>query len=116
MNSALITRQVHLQEGASMLKACSESGMSVKAWLRENGISRDKYYYWKRKLKDICLDELCPSFVEIAAVPETPAEIHLPYKNETCAALKIGVVSIDIYESASSDFLKKLMEAACHAE
>jgi len=69
MNSALITRQVHLQEGASMLKACSKSGMSVKAWLRENGISRDKYYYWKRKLKDICLDELCPSFVEIAAVP-----------------------------------------------
>ena len=30
--------------------ACRSSGMTVRAWCRENGLSEKTYYYWQRRL------------------------------------------------------------------
>ena len=30
--------------------ACRSSGMIVRAWCRENGLSEKTYYYWQRRL------------------------------------------------------------------
>lgn len=36
---------------------CQSSGMSVKAWCRENGISTSSYYHYLRKIRESVLDE-----------------------------------------------------------
>lgn len=34
-----------------ILRACEESGQTIRAYCYENGINECSYYYWKRKLR-----------------------------------------------------------------
>ena len=114
MNSVVVANQVRLRQAASMVRACSESGMPVKEWLQENGVSKYAYYYWKRKLKDVCLDELGPSFVELPAASES--EHPGPSDKEAISAtMRIGNRTVEIYDSATAGFLENLLKAAGHA-
>ena len=115
MNSVIVSKQLRLSRGSALVKACQESGLSVKDWCEMNGITKDTYYYWKRKLKDLCLDQMdMPSFVDISgeSLPQTPAA---PTGPEASASLILPGFRIDVYEGASPAFLRKLMEAAKNA-
>lgn len=52
-----IKSKVSLQEWQQRIVDCQNSGMSVKAWCRENGISTGSYYFHLRKISESVLDE-----------------------------------------------------------
>ena len=111
MNSVIVSKQLRLSRGSALVKACQESGLSVKAWCEMNGITKDTYYYWKRKLKDICLDSIeIPSFIDISELQHSYNE-PVPVQ-EAAASVTIDGIRIDIYRSATAGFLKNLVEAA----
>ncbi len=58
MDSVTVSRDYRRMKGALMIKAYEESGMSLREWLQQNNVSKDKYYYWRRKLRDCQLDEI----------------------------------------------------------
>ena len=39
-----------VQEWSARVTECRSSGIGVKAWCREHGISRKTYYYWERQV------------------------------------------------------------------
>lgn len=115
MNSVAVSKQLRLSRGSALVKACQESGLSIKDWCEMNGITKHTYYYWKRKIKDLCLDQMeIPSFVDISEEfpPRTQAASRDP---EASATVILQGLRIDVYESASPAFLRKLMEAAKNA-
>lgn len=115
MNSVTVSKQLRLSRGTALVKACQESGLKVKEWCALNGVTKDTYYYWKRKLKDLCLDQVdIPSFVDISGEfpPQTLAATATP---EASASVILPGLRIDVYEGASPAFLQKLMEAAKNA-
>lgn len=115
MNSVTVSKQLRLSRGSALVKACQESGLKVKEWCDLNGVTKDTYYYWKRKLKDLCLDQMdIPSFVDISEelLSRTMAGQSDP---EASASVILQGLRIDVYESASPAFLQKLMEAAKNA-
>ena len=46
-----LTTQYRLEQWTTIIQECVNSGKLVNAWCAENNISRDKYYYWLRKVK-----------------------------------------------------------------
>lgn len=46
-----LTNQYRLEHWAAIIQKCINSGKMVNDWCVENNISRDKYYYWLRKVK-----------------------------------------------------------------
>lgn len=52
-----IKTKVTLQEWQQRILNCQNSGMSVKAWCRENGISTGAYYFHLRKIRESVLEE-----------------------------------------------------------
>ena len=50
MTAVEIKRQVKTQEWASKVRACRSSGLSVRAWCQENGVSSTTYYKWENIL------------------------------------------------------------------
>ena len=36
---------------------CQQSGMSIKAWCRENGVATSSYYHYLRKIRESMLQE-----------------------------------------------------------
>ena len=52
---AIVKKQVQKAEWTERIRKCSESGLTVSEWCRENGINLKTYYYHLRKLrKEIC--------------------------------------------------------------
>ena len=53
--------------------------MKILQWLEINNISKDQYYYWQRKLKEICIDTLerqAAIFVDLPVTKEVPISIE----------------------------------------
>ncbi|WP_408610541.1 IS66 family insertion sequence element accessory protein TnpA [Blautia liquoris] len=55
------------------------SGLTIKAWCYQNHFTKDQYYYWKRLLKEVCLEATLP---EIVQVP-------LPIGEEGCPVARV---------------------------
>ena len=56
MNSVTVSGSLRAIEGAALIRSYKESGMKLSDWLSSNNISKHKYYYWRRKLRDTYLD------------------------------------------------------------
>lgn len=45
-----LSKQERLEQWSGKIAACRGSGMTVRAWCQERGISEKTYYYWQRRL------------------------------------------------------------------
>ena len=52
-----IKSKVSLQEWQQRVLDCQSSGMSVKTWCQQNGISTGSYYFHLRKIRESVLEE-----------------------------------------------------------
>ena len=52
MNAHQKLHQLKLQEWIPRFSEQKESGLTIREWCKENGISIHKYNYWKRCLKE----------------------------------------------------------------
>ena len=62
----LVKREEQAQEWSARIQACRESGMSVSAWCRENGIAVKTYYYHLRKLREKLCEQIPVAVTEIS--------------------------------------------------
>jgi hypothetical protein len=51
VNATEAKRTYRLQERLKQVQSRRASGLCVKAWCEQNGVSENRYYYW---LRDIC--------------------------------------------------------------
>lgn len=74
MNAKELETQHNLKKWAAIIKECRSSGMKILQWLEINNISKDKYYYWQRKLKETCIDTFerqAATFVELPVLKKS---------------------------------------------
>lgn len=118
--TSLVAEQIRLQQWADQIRDCQNrpSDMKVDAWCREHGITKANYYYRLRRVREACL-ELCdssPSFVELTAPAESiPAKVSQTHSLVAAALHTESGITIDIYNDASTEFLRNLIGAASHA-
>jgi len=58
MDTRKVAAEYRLVQWAQMLGARVESGQSIKEFCRIAGISRNTYFYWQRKLRQIACERL----------------------------------------------------------
>ena len=46
----VMSRRERLENWTARIMACRGSGMTVRAWCQENGLSEKTSYYWQRRL------------------------------------------------------------------
>ena len=129
MNAKQKLHSAKLAHWATLFKEQASSGLTVKAWCLEQGISIHTYNYWKHQLKMECLDSLLPSDHEI--VPLTTPIITSASSGLLCSndmlrnsrdsrdydsiSISCGDVQITIGSSVSEDRLFALLKAVRHA-
>ena len=65
-----VKREYQLREWSGMLRECKESGLTVKNWCAERGITEHAYYYRLRKLRQAACDALQQAQpVQLAEIP-----------------------------------------------
>ena len=110
MTSAELKHRVKLQEWAARIQGCRSSGLSVRAWCRQEGINTATYYRWEREL--LSAAEAVPrTSVPAVRFAELPASVQVSRSvAERFATLHIGNASLDIYPGCNTEQLKMLVE------
>ena len=110
MTSAKLKHRVKLQEWAARIQDCRSSGLSVRAWCRQEEINATTYCRREREL--LAAVETMPcSNVPAVRFAELPALKQVSHNIAECSAtLHIGSASLDIYTGCDAEQLKLLVE------
>ena len=57
------TKELRLAQWAGIIKEQKQSGLTVKAWCSQNGITKDAYYYWQQKLRKEVYEAIKPQSI-----------------------------------------------------
>lgn len=142
MSAKTILHQAMLNEWATRIADQKASGLNVSEWCIRNGLTKDKYFYWKRKIKDELISQVLPEIVPLAlpvqpspeslpAVPTTsaPAVPMAKSISESCttcatcttdttlpsAKIHFGDIMIELDPSTPERFIKSIIKAVRHA-
>lgn len=118
-------KQLKLARWAAIVQDFQNSSLKLKDWLALNNLSKDQFYYWRKKVEEACLTQAITTLVEIPVnetkqlpVITTQKEVipSAGVNSEVSATLRVNDISIDIYNSASKELLTLLMEVVVHAK
>ena len=74
-NTRAMTSGYRLQHWAGIMQKQKESGLNIKSFCEEFGVSEQRYYYWQRKLRGAANEELTKVKTEKTSLA--------PVKNDT---------------------------------
>ena len=110
MTSTELKNQAKLQEWSARIQDCRSSGLSVRAWCRQEGVNATTYYRWEWELLALAETEPCSS-VSAVRFAELPAPKQVSRNvAERSATLHIGNASLDIYPGCDAEQLRLLVE------
>ena len=118
MDTQLVATQMRHRSWMEDYARQQESGLTVKAWCQENGITQKTFYYRLRVLRE----EAC-SLMNMEsnkpAVKQEPGfvRVGLPKAAETSSGIRIKLDSaeISISPDASNEHVRMVLEAIAHA-
>jgi len=61
MNTRKIATEYRLAQWAQLLQIRKTEGVSITEFCKTRGISRNKYFYWQRKVREVVCAQLEPS-------------------------------------------------------
>lgn len=96
--------QNSLREWSALVAECRGSGMTVKAWCAEHGVTYSQYYRWQRKVYEAMQE---PEFVEITA---PAAEAPSP-----AVSVKLRNASVEVYIGCDAALAEAVLRALSDA-
>ena len=119
--TSLVAEQVRLRQWAAQIQECQNrpADMKVETWCSECGITKANYYYRLRRIRKACL-EACnsePAFVELP-VPASETISSADFHDVKPAAVLRNArgLAFEIYNHASADIIRGVLEVLLHAE
>ena len=108
-------QQIRIRHWSEIIHAHVVSGLTINQYCEQNGISVSSYYYYLAKIRKMAIDDL-PGMQYVDKMHEhgsstTFAEVHVMDVPSSSVVIRKGDVEIEISESISDDFLKRIMVA-----
>ena len=92
-----------MAEWAERITECRNSGLSVRSWCLQNGISEPTYYKWQKKLYEMAKTQQKSRFAEI-----TPRQT-LAGPSSVAVTLRLGAVTAEIHNGADAATLETVL-------
>ena len=122
MNTREIAVEFRLGHWARIMRERVDSGLSIRAYCKENGIGTNVYHYWQRKLREAAAEQLTAAAhpEQQALVPSgwatvSPAEESVPEQTEGLT-LRVGGTEIEVrqgYDEALLASVIKTLSRTC---
>lgn len=125
---SMVAKQVRLKQWAKQVQSCNNrpTGMTVSEWCIQNNITKANYYWRMKQVRIACLDAVEQSgcdFVELPVPVKTTNELSVINPGTTinripsAATIRTGSgLSIELSETASAEFIQKLLGALAYVK
>ena len=121
--TSLVAEQVRLRQWAAQIQECQNrpADMKVETWCSEHGITKANYYYRLTTELEKHAWKLCnpePAFVELPVpATETISSGRFSCMLKPAAVLRNARgLAFEIYNHASADIIRGVLEVLLHAE
>ncbi|MCQ2452883.1 MAG: hypothetical protein MJ075_07125 [Oscillospiraceae bacterium] len=106
-------QEIRIKQWCELIKAANNSGIPRMQWLRENGISKDAFYYWQRKVQRYYAEQngLVPEAATTKRVSlvEVPlAQASTPQAMSPAAIIRLGSITIELSANAPAEFMESM--------
>jgi putative transposase len=111
MDTQKVAAEYRMSQWAQIIQARADSGQTIKDFCQAEGINRNAYFYWLKKLRESACKELVkkeeprgmsPGWVQLASGP----------MQQTTETLKIEINGCHITVTAETDH--SLLAKVCH--
>lgn len=113
------TKELRLAQWAGIIKEQKQSGLTVKDWCSRNGITKDAYYYWQKKLRKEVYEAINPHESIFAPVPNEVLLEQTSMSEQKCTTsvtLRKGKVTVEITDcSINPDIITLIREVITDA-
>lgn len=111
MDVQLIKHEISLQQWSEMIRDRQSSGMTVKAWCKEQGMNPKTYYYRLRKVREAACLRVEENSCNENAGPVF-AEVRRPsFSSGAAVTLRMNGVALEIHNGAGADVIKNTLKA-----
>ena len=100
---SVVNHQQKLGEWAERVSAYRSSGLSIKTWCRENGVSEQTYYRWQRRLYNLAQNQQENRFAEI-----TPQALN---RSGIAVTVQFGGVELSVHNGADAATVEAVLQA-----
>jgi transposase-like protein len=115
-----IAQEYRLTHWAQVMRKRTESGLSIKDYCKQVGISTNTYFYWQKRLRESVCEKLPANFTEdenhqlpaVALKGWAVCEVAQNVSNneETTVTIEIGKSRVTANADTNVEFLKKICE------
>lgn len=107
-----VVQDVRLKEWVDIIQEQKASGLSVRAWCRENDIGQGRFYYWLNKLRKATLEQFPEEFKKTTFVPiDMKATNNINTNANSSITIRKGDISIELANDAPLRTITTVLEA-----
>ena len=114
MDTQLATSQIRLQNWVAIIRDQKSSGLTIKDYCQEHGLSQNAYYYWLRKSRRAALQATDISFTEVPVA--NPAPVYPDTGFTPQLTVQIGEATIGVNSSTPEPLLAMVCEVLSDAQ
>ena len=111
MDTQKISHDFKLTRWAQVIKEQKTSGKNVKDFCHDNGISRDKYFYWYRKVKDTACENMLELGQDTGTSHKGWMQLLPVQQKDACITVEVSGCSIKVDSDTEPELLKKVCRA-----
>ena len=117
MDTQLVATQMRHRSWMEDYARQQDSGLTVKAWCQENGITQKTFYYRLKVLREEACSLMNLESNKSSVKPE-PEFVRVGFSNSVNASgirIKLDSAEISISPDASNEHVRMVLEAIAHA-
>ena len=106
------------RDWAEQIRECQSrpAGMTIREWCKNNGITKDGYYYHLKIVRRDCIDQVSKPIVPVpvSTLKTNTSSVetqHMSVKQDACMSISTGNTTILVAGNTPTELLKTLLEA-----
>lgn len=107
MDDRASVSQVRMQQWANIIRNQKESGLTIDAFCEANNISKNRFFYWQKKIRETAIQAVGNRFVEVT----TPVNNHSDefFPKSGCIGISLNDAVLTVDNNVSTELLARVI-------
>ena len=108
MDTQKIASEYRLSQWTKVIQARQDSGKSIKEFCQFEGINRNSYFYWQRRLRKLACTEIAIKEEPVDSMPNGWMQLAPVQQMKAALEIEINGCHVEVNADTDTELLKKV--------